>query len=146
MQDVLTAAGVGDQAFELAAAQRLAALERLVEFVPAVFQRGDHGHRIAQRRVQLVRDTGDQPAQRGQLFRLDQLALRGLQLRHRLRQFAVAGGQLGGALGNLLLQRLRMLAQAVEGFEQRQAHALHGLADAADLVAALDLQRLAEVA
>lgn len=78
----------------------------------------------ADRGVDLVRDTGDQTAERSHLFGLDQLPLRTTQLAERTLGALLGGAQFGGAAVDQLLQLLGLAAdargtRAKSGHEQR---------------------------
>jgi hypothetical protein len=113
--NVLAAPRVAHQVLQRAAPHRHAAGEHGLQLPVAVVQRRHDGQRIAQRRVQFVRHAGHQPAQRGELLRLHQLALRRLQRLQRLGQLRIARGQFGGALGHRFLQVDVVLTQRLEG-------------------------------
>ena len=68
-----------DEALEHGALQ-LAARRRLAEALRLVAEQRRGGERDAERRVDLMRDAGDELAERGELLRLDQVGLRLLQL------------------------------------------------------------------
>ena len=102
-------------------ALQLAACRRFAEALRLVAEQRRGGQRDAERRVDLMRHAGHELAERGELFRLDQVGLRLLQLRQR---------RVGAVLG--FSQRL--LAAADLGDED-----VRGARHVAELVAAIEI-------
>ena len=107
-------------------------------------QVGAGGHRHAQRCIDLVGDTGNQLSERGQLFRLQQLLLGGLQLGQCLFGAILGLRQLGGPLGQLLLQPLcsaQLLGAFLTDYAPNTLHDRNGKGDGGGRQAELQNQR-----
>ena len=87
--------------------RRIEIVRALPEPPHRVLQRIDQPLHGGSRRVDLVRDAGDQHTQRRHAFGVNQRTLRGAELAQRILDLALRVLQLGGAFADLHLQILR---------------------------------------